>query len=457
MPATSDAVQSTAVPAPGGGGPRRPARRRAPVAIAAAATTGWAALVSLSPVLMVVLLAHVASGGTEPTGRVIQVGLAGWLLVHGVPLRTSVGTFGLVPLALTAFAAWRVVRAGVHTTRAVGGRKRRSLRIVPRVAVSVGVAYGLLGLLIGLFAGFPGLEVDAVRAGLTLAAFGCVAGGIGALRETNGYARLVRLTPPVVRDATRTGVVAALVMLAAGATAAGVSLALSGGAASKVLAAYHAGVAGQIGLTLLCTAYAPNVAVWAASYLVGPGFALGAGTVVSAGQVRLGPVPALPVLAGVPARPAAEWLGLLLAVPLAAGMTAGWLLVRRRLRAAAAADRGGGPDAGPDARKVPLSASTRQEGHLPGENRGEKDGAAVATAPGWVPVIGAALAAGPVAGAVLAAAAWVSAGPLGGDNLAEIGARPWPLAAVAAGLVSGGAAIAAGATRALVGVRRRGA
>jgi hypothetical protein len=72
-------------------------------------------------------------------------------------------------------------------------------------------------------------------------------------------------------------------------------------------------------------------------------------------------------------------------------------------------------------------------------------------------VIGAALAAGPVAGAVLAAAAWVSAGPLGGDHLAEIGARPWPLAAVAAGLVSGGAAIAAGATRALVGVRRRGA
>src|SRR4029450_729412 len=116
-----------------------------------------------------------------------------------VPLHTTVGSFGLVPLAFTAFAAWRVVRAGVHTTRAVGGRKRRSLRIVPRVAVSVGVAYGLLGLLVGLLAGCPGLDVDAVRAGLTLAAFGCVAGGIGALRETNGYARLVRLTPPVVR------------------------------------------------------------------------------------------------------------------------------------------------------------------------------------------------------------------------------------------------------------------
>ena len=38
-----------------------------------------------------------------------------------------------------------------------------------------------------------------------------------------------------------------------------------------------------VGVSTSGTAYAPNVAVWAASYLVGPGFALGAGTVVSAG------------------------------------------------------------------------------------------------------------------------------------------------------------------------------
>ena len=44
-------------------------------------------------------------------------------------------------------------------------------------------------------------------------------------------------------------------------------------------------------------------------YLVGPGFALGTGTVVSPAEVDLGPVPALPVLAAIPADgPAPGWV-----------------------------------------------------------------------------------------------------------------------------------------------------
>jgi hypothetical protein len=382
-------------------------------------------------VLTVVLLASLVAGAGAPLGQVIRVALAGWLLAHGVELRTDTGPLGLVPLGFSLFAAWRVARAGVHTTRAIGGRKRRSPRLVLLAAISVAIVYGLLGAAVAAGVHMPGLRVDVARATVTLAGFGFVTALAGAIVESGLPGRLVRRTPMAVRDATRTGVVAALLILGAGAAAAGTSLALSGGSASKVLAAYHAGVPGQIGLTLVCVVYGPNLAVWAASYLAGPGFALGAGTTVTAARVSLGTVPALPVLAGVPAKPMSSWAAVLLAVPLAAGMLAGSLLARRRLKVAAAAGEAGG----------------REEAAVDDSR----------PAVGWVPLLGSALFAGPVAGGALAFAAWVSAGPLGGGHLAEVGARPWPLGGITAALVAAGALAGAAATRTLSGVRRKSA
>src|SRR5438045_3440879 len=299
MPATPDETATAEradvrrqVPAQRGrGAPVEP--RRPPLALAAAVTTGWAAIVSLTPVLAVVLLVRVVGGGDTGTGTVLRVGLAGWL------------------------------------------------------------------------------------------------------RESGLYRMLTGRVPLVVRHALRTGLMAALLVLAAGAATAGTAIAFSGSEASAMLAEYHTGVSGQAGLTLLCLVYAPDLAVWAAAYLVGPGFTVGAGTIVSAGRVTLGGLPAVPALAGLPSRPAGGWGALLLGVPLAAGMAAGWLLARRRLRAT---------DAGS----------------------------------GWAELLGAAALAGPVAGLVLALAALAAGGSLGAGRLAAVGPAAPPMAAVGAGLVAAG-------------------
>jgi hypothetical protein len=383
------------------------------------------------------------SGAGGQFGHVLRVGLAGWLLAHGVELRTGAGPLGLAPLAITVLAVWRVARAGVHTTRAIGGRRRGSPRVALSAAVAVGIVYGLLGAFAAALATMPGLDVPASRAGLTLAVFGFAAALAGAAVESGAHARLIRRTPMPVRDATRAGLVAALLILGSGAAAGGTSLALSGGAASKVLTAYHAGVAGQVGLTLICVLYGPNLAVWTASYLIGPGFALGTGTVVSAARVSLGTVPALPVLAAVPTRPASGWAVLLLAVPLAAGMAAGWLLARRRLR-------GTGTMAS-ERRGTGAMASDRTGGA--GATVGSEEMARPAVR--WAPLLAGAALAGPVAGIALAVAARASSGSLGGGHLAEIGPAAWPLAGVAAGLVAAGSVVAAAATKILIGVRRK--
>jgi hypothetical protein len=371
-----------------------PARRRAPLPLAATVTTIWAALVSYLPVVVLVSL---LTGHFEA-----RVGTGAWLLAHGVALSTPAGRFGLVPLGVSVLAAWRLGRAGVHTGRATGARTPASALLA---GAAVAVVYGALG---ALAAGLTGGLATPVRAGLTMGGFAFTAAAIGALAGGRVLRRAMRRLPPVVRDGLRTGTVAALLVLGAGAAAAGVAVAISGGQASATLASYRTGVVGQAGVMLLCLVYAPNIATWSAAYLIGPGFAVGAGTAVSAGHVRLGALPAVPVLAGLPDSAVSGAGPLLLGLPMAGGMVAGWLLVRRRLRLAA-----------------------RQE--LP--------------APGWAGLLGAAALAGPVAGGLLGLAAAVSGGPLGSGRLAVTGPSPLPVAVVGTLVVAVGAVLAGAGTR----------
>jgi len=99
---------------------------------------------------------------------------------------------------------------------------------------------------------------------------------------------------------------------------------------------------------------------------------------------------------------------LLLGLPLAAGMAAGWLLARRRLRLAA--DREGPP-------------------------------------PQWAQLLGAAALSGLCGGLLLAAASAVSSGGLGSGRLAELGPVWWTVGAVSAGVLAVGAMVGAAATK----------
>jgi hypothetical protein len=411
-------------PAPPHRPDRPPAGRRAPVLLAAAVTAGWAAVVSYVSVLAVVALLVMVSGGA-PVPVVLRFGTGGWLLAHGVPLRTGAGPLGLVPLAVSALAAWRVNRAGVHTTRAIGARRSGSVRLAGLAAGCVAVAYGLLGA--AAAAAVHGREWSAppAVAGLVCGCFALVAAATGAAVESGAAARLWRRLPRAVRDAARTGLVAALLVLGAGAGVAGVAVAVAGGDASSMLGAYHTGVAGQAGLTLLCLVYAPNLASWTMAYLVGPGFAVGAGTTVSAAKVTLGALPAVPVLTGLPTTPVSGLTAPLLGLPLAAGMAAGALLVRRHTR---------------DAHRHTRDA------HRPGSLRAGRP------VPGWGPLLAAAVAAGPVAGILLGLVAWASGGPLGSGRLAHTGPAALPVALVAAGVVAAGTLIGAATMRVLEGV-----
>ncbi|MFJ8580160.1 DUF6350 family protein [Micromonospora sp. NPDC093277] len=393
------------VPAPRSG---EAPRGRAPLPVAAGVAAGWAALTSWLPVTLVLGLAQLSEDAGSLPGA-LRAGLAGWLLGHGVPLETPAGPLGLAPLALTALAVWRLTRAGVHVTRAVGARGGRSPRQALTVAVAVGIGYALLGALAAIAVSAGGPRVSPIRAGLAFALLGTLAALVGAVRTTGVSVLLARRSAPPLRDGVRTGLVAGLLLLGAGAGAAGLAVATGGGDAADMIGAYRTGVAGQAGITLVSLAYAPNATVWSASYLLGPGFAVGTGTAVRTSEVALGALPAVPLLAGLPRGPV-DGLGVgLLAVPVLAGMAAGWLLARRLARVAAE-------------ERVTI---------------------------GWPELLVPAALAGPVAGVLLGVAAAISGGPLGGGRLAEVGPVWWQVAGVATAVVGVGALLGAVATRIL--------
>lgn len=151
----------------------------------------------------------------------------------------------------------------------------------------------------------------------------------------------------------------------------------------QIIALYegiHSGVLGGVAITLAQMAFIPNLVVWTASWLIGPGFAIGAGSSVGPLGTSLGPLPAVPILGAIPAGDfALGFLGLL--VPIVAGFLVAVALRPAVLRGAA---DGGGRS------PVPILIAT---------------GVGI----------------GITAGVLLGVLAWISGGAAGPGRLAEVG------------------------------------
>lgn len=160
----------------------------------------------------------------------------------------------------------------------------------------------------------------------------------------------------------------------------------------QVIALYegiHAEVLGGIAITLGQLAFLPNLVVWTAAWLVGPGFAIGTGSSVGPLGTSLGPLPAVPVFGALPTGDLAlGFLGLL--VPVIAGFLAG-VAVRPAVL------RGLGD-------RSPASPNLSSPAGSP-----------------VLPLVMTGLAIGIVGGVLLGLLAWVSGGAAGPGRLADVG------------------------------------
>lgn len=316
---------ATRRPMPDGasGDPRRP------LAIGAAVAGLTAAGAVLLGAMAVGLAGWFASeaGGHGDTRDAIRVGADGWLLAHGAHLELETATISVIPLGLTLFCAYVTNRLGRWAGATSAVEDDRGLLMAVAVLAGVyGVVATLTAVLASLEAAQPHLGLAFVG-GFVLAA---VAGGAGLLAGSGRWPAWRERVPDFVLAVCTGAASVVLLMLAAGALLVTVALVVDLGSAANVLSRLHTDVAGGLLYTVVVAAVAPNAVLLGGAYLLGPGFAVGTGTLVSPSAVALGPVPAFPLLAALPDDGATPWWAtMLVAVPVLLAGVAAALMLRR--------------------------------------------------------------------------------------------------------------------------------
>ena len=148
---------------------------------------------------------------------------------------------------------------------------------------------------------------------------------------------------PAVRAAAggalRAGAAAVTLTVLVSAVAVSLLIAVNYAQIVRLYESLHTGVVGGFALTAGQLAFVPNLVIWAASWFVGPGFAIGTGSHVSPLGTALGPMPTIPLLGALPTGDLVfGFAGLL--VPVVAGFLAG---VAVRSIVARAPDDAGAP------------------------------------------------------------------------------------------------------------------
>ncbi|MFC8801727.1 DUF6350 family protein [Promicromonospora sp. NPDC057138] len=312
--------------------------------VAGVVSAGQALVLSLAVVVLPAVVAYLVGTATlatpadAPDGAVqvrsaVDVAMGIWLLGHGVPLTADAVTVSLAPLGIAALALFATYASA-----------KRFATTSLRAWLAGAVTYAVGTTAVAAFAGSaPGWSLAvAALAGLVMGGLGMA---LGILVRPDGptaaeigeradvLARRVTgvdLVPPTLRLGLRAGTVAVALLLG-GAALLVAAWALAGRATSSdIITALEPGWTGGIVFAVAQLALLPNLVLWAASWLAGPGFAVGEGTSFTPFGTISGPLPAIPLLGALPgqdwANPVSAWAPVLV---VACGVAAGLFAWRR--------------------------------------------------------------------------------------------------------------------------------
>lgn len=280
-----------------------------------------AAIGSWLVVVVVTVAGYVATAAAPELGTATwldaaRVGSAIWLLGHGGGVQLGGAEVTIVPIGVTLLGL-----AGVATSV----RRARLLGWWPPVA-----AIGVYTLLAGgflAFAGTPGSWRGVLGAAL-VAVTGCLVAQRG--RHPAELTRLLGRLPAEVRAGLGGAARALVVVLALGLVALTLALVLGFSQVRQVHDSLVPDTASSVVMVVAQLLLLPTLVVWATAFVVGPGFAVGAGTAFAPTGIEAGPLPVVPLLGALPEPgSAAGSLGLLVLAGVGAGIAVGVWLRRR--------------------------------------------------------------------------------------------------------------------------------
>ncbi len=254
----------------------------------------------------------------------MRTGALVWLAGHGSGLTVMGARITIVPLGVTAIVVWSMWRLGHRVGDAVSGHGPDADRIsdgerdftVPIAISTFFAGYAVVAVVVATLAAGTTVDPSVPRVlAWTIVMTALVAAP--AIAVGSGRAAIwAAFTPATVRAGAAVAGAVLRSLLVVSALVFVVALALSFDEAATMTSRLHTspGEAGLYGFAN--AAFAPNAALFAGSWLLGPGFAVGGATLVSPSAVVLGPLPVVPLLAALPTvGTPAGWVGSLMALP----------------------------------------------------------------------------------------------------------------------------------------------
>jgi hypothetical protein len=262
-----------------------------------------------------------------------------WLVGHGVDLAITLDAAIAASTGLTgATTPFTVTMAALGfsmLTVLLGIRAGRRIAQTDHRLLGEGVAIGVFAILsfgLTLSASYPAAQPSLVQ-GTVLPTLVFTVGMVLGTRAIRAWVLGWRpQTRATVAAILRGGASSAAAIVAVASVVVAVLVVSSYAQIIELYEGLQAGALGGFALTLAQIAILPNLVLWAVSWLVGPGFAIGTGSAVSPISTTLGPIPAVPVLGALPTFDSAfAFVGIL--IPVLAGFLAGALLGSKRARA----------------------------------------------------------------------------------------------------------------------------
>lgn len=279
------------------------------------------------------------SGTFGDPSSAVRVAATLWLMAHGSGVHLNGAPVEMVPLALTFVVGLVLWRLGNRVGDSVAGHGPDAARIgdgerdwtVPAAAGIFVAGYTLAVAVVGTVATTAQSDLSIGRAVWWSAVLAATLGGSGVAVGSGRAAIWMAIVPESIRDAVGAGWLVLKVWLGCCLTLAAVSLLSGFSTATNLMSQLGTSAGESLLVTLGSLLVAPNVAAFAGAFALGPGFTVGAGTLVAPAGVVLGPLPTLPIFAALPdegTQPA--WSGWLIAVPAIAAVLAVVMYQRRR-------------------------------------------------------------------------------------------------------------------------------
>ncbi|MDO4919320.1 DUF6350 family protein [Kocuria sp.] len=289
-----------------------------------------------------------AAGGfaTLGAGGSLRLAGLGWLLAHGAPVTVHAveglslpgpETVNLVPLGLTLIPFGLAVVAGRRIARACW----RGQFLLPFFTGMA--AYAVFAAAVAWACRTDQVSVDLPAAALcsllpvglgTLVGGWSVSRSLAAVLGTDAASWLQRTSQysrwagSYVWAVLRAGFLAAVTAVAGGALLLTVAFVANWDRIIAVHQDLGTGAAGDTALTAMQLGLLPNMVLWALAWATGAGFSVGAGTLTSPFHTTLGPLPQFPALAALPTGDPWAFAPAVLALPVLAGLLAGWWFCR---------------------------------------------------------------------------------------------------------------------------------